>query len=479
MVQKLTPCLHPGRDGGDRLDECTVPRFSRRDVLAALAAVSVARPGFAEEWPELVAARGQVQLAPTDYGPTEVWAFDGAVPGPVLRGMQGGRMRQRVVNRLEVPTTVHWHGIRLENNMDGVPELTQNPIAPGDTFDYDFRLPDAGTYWYHSHNRSFEQVARGLLGPLIVDETDPPEVDLDEVLMLDDWRLQQDASLAGSFGALFDMAHGGRIGNWITVNGVGEWQRELPHGARVRLRLINGANARVFSLSLKGLRAFTVALDGQPVTTPFATDSVSLAPAQRVDLVADVTAKDGGEALILSRERDGDFAVASFPVVAGQAPRSTRVEALTPNPVPVMDGLPDVPLRALRMEGGAMGGMAEAMSGGEMRDARTLAQEAGLVWAMGGVAGMPDAPFFEVTSGTPVRIGLINDTAWPHAMHLHGHHFYEVVDGQLGALRDTTLVAPRERAEIALIADNPGDWLLHCHMLEHAASGMMSWFRVT
>ena len=140
------------------------------------------------------------------------------------------------------------------------------------------------------------------------------------------------------------------------------------------------------------------------------------------------------------------------------------------------------------MEGGAMGGMGGArmgggmmgggITGGGMMEPRALAEQ-GMVWAFNGMAGMPDAPFLEVPRGTPVRIALVNDTAWPHGMHLHGHHFHEVEAGRPGDYRDTTLINRGERREIAFVADNPGDWLLHCHMLAHAASGMMTWIRVT
>lgn len=458
--------------------------LNRRQVLAGLAAVSVARPAFGSPSTELVAAPGQAQLAPAGYGLTDVWAFNGSVPGPLLRGAKGERMQVRVKNGLAEPTAVHWHGIRLENAMDGVPELTQAAIAPGEEFDYDFRLPDAGTYWYHSHDRSFEQVARGLYGPLIVDEAEPVDVDLDEVLVLDDWRLVGEGEIAEGFGSMMDMSHGGRIGNWVTVNGTPEWSRPLARGMRVRLRLINSANARMFEVRLTGMTAVAVAYDGQPLVKPQPIGSITLAPAQRVDLIADVMAGEGEEALLLSRERDGDFAIASFPVEAGQAPRSEAALPLPPNEVLGLDlsALAKLPIRELRMEGGAMGRMAGARLNGEAMDMRGLVSE-GMVWAFNGVAGMPEEPFAEVARGETLRIALVNDTGWPHGMHLHGHHFYETVNTAFGGaparLRDTTLVAANATAEIAFVADNPGDWLLHCHMLEHAASGMMTWIRVT
>ena len=125
-----------------------------------------------------------------------------------------------------------------------------------------------------------------------------------------------------------------------------------------------------------------------------------------------------------------------------------------------------------------MGGMASARFGAETLDARALAGR-GMVWAFNGRAGMPETPFAELARGETVALEMVNDTAWPHAMHLHGHHFRAVgADGTPGPLRDTLLVGPRGTATIAFVADNPGDWLVHCHMLAHAASGMMTWIRV-
>jgi FtsP/CotA-like multicopper oxidase with cupredoxin domain len=125
-----------------------------------------------------------------------------------------------------------------------------------------------------------------------------------------------------------------------------------------------------------------------------------------------------------------------------------------------------------------MGRMSGAMMGGAMRGMREMAA-AGMVWALNGRADMPDAPLLEAARGQTVRLRLVNDTAWPHAMHLHGHHFRRVDGPAPGPWRDTLLMDRGETAEIAFVADNPGDWLLHCHMLAHAATGMMTWVRVT
>ena len=456
--------------------------LSRRTFLSgaasAAAAISTAGRAAGTSPQELRAAPASARLAPADFPETPVWAYHGSVPGPTLRVPQGGRLTRRFVNGLPQASTVHWHGVRLPNAMDGVPELTQEAVAPGGDFLYDFAAPDAGAYWYHPHNRSWEQMARGLSGALIVEEPDPPETDRDEVLLIDDWRLARDASIDESFGNMHDRAHAGRIGNWITVNGEGAWTRGARRGERMRLRLVNAANARVFRLSLDGLDGWTMALDGQPLAAPVATRELVLAPGQRADLIADVVAGDGAEAFLVSHERDGGYAIAVFAVEgAARAGRLPPPAPLAPNPTPALGALEGAREARLVMEGGAMGGMRGAMMGGRRMGMRELVS-AGAAWAFNGMADMPETPLLEADRGETVRLAMVNDTAWPHAMHLHGHHFRALGPNGPGPLRDTILMDRGETVEIAFVADNPGDWLLHCHMLEHAAGGMMTWLRV-
>ncbi|MEC7259107.1 MAG: multicopper oxidase domain-containing protein, partial [Pseudomonadota bacterium] len=265
--------------------------LTRRTFCAATAASLAALPLRASEPHRLTARPAKAQIAPPSYPETQVWAYDGQLPGPVLRVPQGGRVIRRLVNDLPVPTTVHWHGIRIDNAMDGVAGLTQDAVPPGGTFDYDFAVPDAGTYWYHAHTNSMEQVARGLAGALIVEEPSPPDVDRDEVILFDDWLLNpEDAQFMEPMRHPMHLSHAGRIGNLLGANGTYDPVLATRPNERLRLRLINGANARVFVLRLHGLRGWTVALDGMPLPAPepVAGDMV-LAPAQRIDLIVDVT----------------------------------------------------------------------------------------------------------------------------------------------------------------------------------------------
>lgn len=456
--------------------------ITRRSVLGGLgAAPFLSVPAWASA-PVLTAREARAQIAPQGYDSTPVWTYDGSVPGPEIRVRQGERVSRLLRNELSDATAVHWHGIRIDNAMDGVPGLTQNAVGAGESFLYDFAVPDAGTYWYHSHNRSMEQVARGLAGPLVIEEASgAPDVDHDIVLMLDDWRLDPETVEIAPFGNFHDLSHAGRIGNIVTTNGRHEWSMPVRQHDRLRLRIVNAANARVFRLRLKGLDGWIVALDGMPVARPVPADiDLDLAPAQRIDLIVDVTAETGSVADLVSLERDGGYSVAGFSVATGGS-RSRRdaVQPLPPNPVAEAGDPAQAPLVTLRMEGGAMRGLGPTRHNGEVKDGRALMQD-GQFWSLNGQAGLDDTPFFDLPRGAVRRVSLVNDTAFPHGIHLHGHHFHVMnSDGSAGVLRDTILVAPGETRQILMVADNPGDWLLHCHMLGHAMSGMNTWFRVS
>lgn len=457
-------------------------KLTRRSFCAGMAGtagMALARPALAA--PEALTARkATVQLAPEGYPATEVWSYDGTIPGPLIRVPQGGRVTRQLVNDLDVPTSIHWHGIRIDNAMDGVAGLTQEPAAPGETFDYDFAVPDAGTYWYHAHKNSMEQVARGLSGVLIVDEATPPDVDRDEVLMLDDWLLDPETgAFAEPFAHPMMMSHGGRTGNLIGVNGQYAYAMQAETGERLRLRLINAANARIFGLKLEGMTGWTVALDGMPLETPVeVSGEIVLAPAQRVDVIVDVTASDGPAGLLMSLDGDSWEALVEIAVTGARIPRDTAPAPLPANPNTALPDLSNARRFDMVMEGGAMAGMDGATYQGEQLDFRALIEK-GQFWALSGQAGLSDTPFAALKRGEVARITLTNRTAFPHAMHLHGMHFREVrADGTMGPLRDTILSVPDAPLDIAFTADNPGKWLMHCHMLAHAASGMNTWIEV-
>ena len=268
---------------------------TRRALLTGAASACLAglpRTAAAGDF-KLTAAPARVPLV-AGQPETAVWAYNGAVPGPEIRLRQGERARIAVENRLAEDTTVHFHGIRLPNAMDGVPHLTQPPIAPGGTFTYEFGVPDAGTYWYHPHVNSAVQLGRGLSGPFIVEEREPLPVDRDVVWMLSDWRLLADAQIRDDFGNMHDKAHNGRVGDIVTINGRVPDAFHVRRGERIRLRLINAANARVFGLKFAGHRPMIIAYDGQPVTPHAPPEgAVVLGPAMRIDLILDMAGQSG------------------------------------------------------------------------------------------------------------------------------------------------------------------------------------------
>ncbi|NNE89301.1 MAG: multicopper oxidase family protein [Silicimonas sp.] len=398
----------------------------------------------------------KAQILPEGDGTTDMLGFNGSTPGPELRVRQGDTLAVRFDNQTSEASSVHWHGIRLENSMDGVPGLTQLVVKPGESFDYQFKAPDAGTYWYHSHNRSWEQVAKGLYGPLIVEEANPPQVDHDITVMLDDWRIEETGALAGGFGNMHDFAHAGRMGNYAKIL---PSQESIRLGDRIRLRLINTATARVFPIRIEGLAAQVVALDGMPLATPRALEDFQIAPAQRVDLIGDV--KSAVDFLFVLR--DDIYEMGSLKIDGeNPSPITSPIKALSAPDATRPKDVPDHALR-LKMEGGAMGG-------------RHAGDD---IWALNGISGLKDKPFATFKRGETAVIDLVNDTSWPHGIHLHGHHFFEMnQDGTLGDYRDTSLVDRGASQKIAVVFDNPGKWLLHCHMLGHQASGMKTWVEV-
>ncbi len=452
--------------------------------LTALPWLGAARAG-AEIHRELVAQPGEARIADGSALPTRIWGYDGRVPGPTLRVPQGEWLSVRLLNRLPTATSIHWHGVRIDNTMDGVSGLTQDAVAPDASFHYRFQVPDAGTFWYHAHTRSWEQVARGLYGVLIVEEPQPIPVDRDLLLLVDDWRLDEEAQIhAASFESLHDRAHGGRLGQWVTVNGKPFERYAVGARDRLRLRVVNAANARIFSLDFGALQPLLIALDGQP-TAPKALDGpLKLAPAQRADLLIDAPDTVGASVPFSVVTREGLLEVAQLVTeTPGARPQGGQpFEGLPGNPLPRRLDLAAAQRVGLLMEGGAMGGMRSAILRQERRSIQELVRE-GAIWALNQTVGMSDDPLLRVPRQRTVVIDIRNDNRWPHGMHLHGHHF-RVVERDGVAVddspwRDTELIEPGAVVSIAFVADNPGKWLLHCHMLEHAASGMMTWFEVS
>jgi FtsP/CotA-like multicopper oxidase with cupredoxin domain len=429
-----------------------------------------------------------------------VWGYNGSVAGPALRLGQGEAFEVLLENALEEKTTIHWHGVRVPNAMDGVPHLTQPPVEPGERFRYAFTPEDAGTFWYHPHQRSFEQVGRGLYGPLIIEEADPPQVDRDLVWMLDDWRLNDQGQISGGFGSRHDAMMAGRIGNTITINGKPAAPLIARPNERIRLRLVNAANARIFGLDFGELDPMVVALDGQPVEPHRLSAPLLLGPAMRADLIVDFDYPAGTRHSLRDVFYDGlEYELTTFEC-QGKEVRERRLSdpaPLPPNPLAEPE-LATAERHRIIFGGGMMGMMGRTASGSDARNEQRTGSgmmmgrmggsgmmSGGMMgWTVNGVSasGHVHDPIISAVRGTTLLLDMTNETAWWHPIHLHGHSFRVLSrNGQptrYQEWQDTVLMAPEERVEIAFVADNPGGWMFHCHILEHQAAGMMATIRV-
>jgi FtsP/CotA-like multicopper oxidase with cupredoxin domain len=471
---------------------------SRRALLlaaAGTAAVFPVRRGGADASSDIriAAEPATAALAGPDHPPTPVWAYAGKVPGPTLRLRQGEPARIAVENRLEQDTTVHWHGIRLPIAMDGVPGISQPPIAPGSTFTYAFTPPDAGTFWYHPHSNSLEQLGRGLSGALIVEEAEPVAFDRDLVWVLSDWRLKADGTIAPGFGNPMDAAMSGRIGKLVTLNGSVPTDQPVRAGERVRLRLINASLARIMALRFEGHHPVVVAFDGQPCVPHAPEDGrLLLGPAMRIDIVLDLVGDPGARTAVIDDFYDDLSYVLTHLAYSNRPRRSGLIDAPLPklprNPLPE-PSLASAVRHELKLQGGMMGemggGMMSGMGDGMMGGMGGMSRGA---WAINGMSmtgdGSPDMPpLLTLRRGQSYILRLVNETAWWHPIHLHGHSFkilrrndQPVPYEQWG---DTVLLAPKDTVDCAFVADNPGDWMLHCHVMDHQVSGLMTVLRVS
>jgi FtsP/CotA-like multicopper oxidase with cupredoxin domain len=349
-------------------------------------------------------------------------AFTRSGSGAEIRVRRGAEVLVRVVNALDEPTSLHWHGARISNSADGVVGLTQKAIAPGETFDYRFVARDAGTFWYHPAAASglSAQAEAGLSGVLVVEESEPPQVDRDVVLAI--------------------------RGGPAEIVAVAE-------NERIRLRLVNASTLRMASLAFAGFEPFILALDGQPANEPFlpARSRLDLAPGGRADIVFDGTLAPGARAGI-AMLRDGEVAEI-VRLTRADAPSKRPSRLPEPTALP-SNGLPeDVPLGAAARFDVKLGAP------------RTLAEPA----------------LFTVAQGRAVSLGLVNGGDAIKAVHLHGHvvrvlHPFD--DGWEPYWLDTVLVNPGETVRVAFIADNPGKWAMTSQTIDRPGEVIATWFEV-
>jgi FtsP/CotA-like multicopper oxidase with cupredoxin domain len=389
----------------------------------------------------------------------DVWAYNGRVPGPVLRVRLGESIAVKLHNRLPQPTTIHWHGVRVPNAMDGVPGVTQDPIPPGGVFTYRFTPKDPGTFWFHPHVRGAEQVERGLYGVLIVDDGKPLPYSRDEVWVLDDWRLGPDGQVDPRFVTRHDLAHDGRWGRLVTVNGDAHKEMVVRPGERIRLRLANTSNGRVYRPDFSGLQPWIIAVDGMYTREPLRAGGFELAPGNRMDLDITIPANASDRTFrIVDRFTRRPFTLATVRVEG--APVHTPTFSPPSNPgVPTWSLASSLPTDVTYV--------LDARRGGEH----------GIQWTINGVP-WGEHTVTELPHGAWTRVRFQNDSARLHPMHVHGQFFKVIAkNGQPvdePFFRDTVLLHGRETIDVGMVPLDWGRWMMHCHILEHAEAGMMT-----
>lgn len=448
-------------------------RLGRRSFLGGGLSAAVwalaARPAASVEAPDgfrlLEAGPASAKLAAAPAEPTRTLGYGGATPGPLLRLKLGEALRVRLVNRLDEATTLHWRGLRIANAVAGIGDLTQKPVAPKASYDYALTPPDAGFAWYGPHvgAASAGQIARGLYGPIVIDEASPPPVDLDAVLAAQDWRLDK----TGQVEAGKDKAETGAL---LAANGAAAPLSFSPApGARVRLRILNAAAARIMVVAIEGVKPTIVAIDGQP-SEPFAPlrNLIPIGPGARFELIFDMPSEPDAVARCVLR---GGAASK-----AGEADQPLVVFKATGAPIasrPPFGGLPANPLLPKEID------LARSL-----RADFTLSGGSGAPFQVNGAvltAPWPDKPLLKAKRGAPVTLTLLNKTSSPQAIRWGGHVarlLHALDDGWDPYWRDSVLLAPGQTAHIAFVADNPGRWPIESAILDCQAAGARSFFEV-
>ncbi|HEX6643614.1 MAG TPA: multicopper oxidase family protein [Gemmatimonadales bacterium] len=442
------------------------------------------------------------------------YAFNGQSPGPLLEVERGARVTIVLVNRLDQPTTVHWHGIRLDHRFDGAAGVSQEPVPPGGSFTYELVFPDAGIYWYHPHVREDVQQELGLYGNILVrgdERSRLGRVHREEVLILDDILLGADGPIA--FGEEHTShALMGRFGNVFLVNGEPRWEARARRGEVVRLYLTNAANARTFNLAIDGARMKLVAGDMGRVAEERWVESVVIGPAER--WVVDVRFERAGKYALTNRVRGVEPRARAFVRVVdtlgmvavgneratpdlGATFGSLRAHADLMKEFAALDSLdgksPDRTL-VLGLRTGALPfGLVQALRidtawvapvewAGLMPMMDWLATGRDVTWVLRDSATGREnmAVDWRFRRGDRILLRLVNERRSLHPMHhpihLHGQRFAVVArNGRKvrdHVWKDTVIVPAGSTVDLLVEFDNPGRWMMHCHVAEHLETGM-------
>jgi FtsP/CotA-like multicopper oxidase with cupredoxin domain len=469
--------------------------------------------------------------------PVKKITVNGTIPAPTLRFMEGEEAVIHVTNHMDEPTSVHWHGILIPNDMDGVPGLGgYRSIAPGQTFTYRFKIRQTGTYWYHAHTVGQEQ--DGLYGSLIFSPsgTDPIRTDRDYVVVLSDFTDEESSTImshlkmssdyysyarrtVGDF--FYDVHKKGFSKAWSDAKDWGQmrmsptdlsdvsgytflmngktpqqnWTGLFKPGQRVRLRFINASSMSFYDVRIPGLKMTMVQADGQNVE-PVKVDEFRMAVAETYDVV--VTPEDDKAYTIAAESIDRTgFAIGTLATqegMKGQIPAHRPRALLTMGDMGGMMDMSGMTMTAADMKSGWADvgtppgdkalSYADLRYSGTQKDTRPPEREINVtlggnmeryIWTMNGKK-YEDAEPIQLKYGERVRLKFTNETMMAHPMHLHGM-FVQLENGQPAEKlpnKHTIIIPPGQSYSVLLTADEPGEWAFHCHLLFHMLSGMMN-----
>ena len=446
--------------------------FTRRQILGGLVGLGVVGlgAGGTRYWLgrnldakthdyELIAAPLDLELVSGHVTPA--WAYGGQAPGVELRSRQGDWLRVRFINKLDEPTTIHWHGIRLPLEMDGVPYVSQLPVLPGEYFDYRFRTDDAGSFWYHPHLSSAEQLGRGLVGPLIVEEREPSGFRHERVLSLKTWHVDEEGAFT-QFSVPREAA--------AKAPGAPDHHQRHAGTDPGAARRAGGAPARAEPRQHHHLppehagRGGAHLFPGRPPhRAARAGQGVLARPGHAHRAGAQGARRRPGTAAAQRAAAPGDAQE------RGEPGAGRRLAARAPaNPVPEPD-LEKAETLSFKFEWAA-----------------TLTSAAGRpsnYWQINGKAWdiqdktCADRPIATLKKGGHYIFELRNMAQYLHPIHLHGMAFKVIGSDRKDIVpyfTDTYLLGKNETARIALVADNPGVWMFHCHVIDHMETGLMA-----
>lgn len=413
----------------------------------------------------LTARVAEVEVAP---GKTvKAWTYDGILPGPLIRGRVGDRLIVHFTNELPEPTTIHWHGVRVPIEMDGVPGISQDDVQPGDTFTYDFVLRDASLYWYHPHVMSAAQVGFGLYGALLVeDPNDPVSVEDELTIVLSDIGFDKNGTLepadsGGPAGMVF-----GREGQYLLVNGAIKPTLRVRSGTLQRWRIVNAAKSRFFFMDLDGQPFTQIGGDGGLFEHPVTSDAMLVTAGERVDVLVAPRGEPGSSLVVKAMLYNRGYGSVEFRMVEDLFTiEFTDEPALAPQPLPQLS-------RHITPPSSAGATPVKMVLTLPPQDAQGHSE-----FRINGVPYWKAAPYRARLGETQIWV-MQNDTDWDHPMHLHGFFFMPVDEtGQpLRPMRwkDTINVPMRQTVRFLVTFDErPGEWMFHCHILDHADGGLM------